>query len=206
MSENFKKCKECGKLFAPKGRELYCSDIHYRPCPVCGTPVKVKYFSDPPRKCPECKYRKVKPLSAPLAAKSKSFFNIIPEDGEPCGLAQLKQEMEESNASADSCVEIGWMDQVEVVKPTTIDQTTFCDHVNGSVMVYIGNEHKNGFKPGHKYLLNVARDEYVYMVSSKEDLTVGDSCDIMIPYASQISFYQNFGRVKRTSPGKGHTY
>ena len=50
-----RKCKECGKLFHPKGREKYCSDIHYRPCPICGTPVEAKYLSDPPRRCNNCK-------------------------------------------------------------------------------------------------------------------------------------------------------
>ena len=50
-----RKCKECGKLFAPKGREQYCSDIHYRPCPVCGKPVEAKYLSDPARRCEDCK-------------------------------------------------------------------------------------------------------------------------------------------------------
>ena len=49
-------CKECGKQFEAKSpRVAYCSDIHYRPCPVCGKPVVAKYLSDPPRRCDECK-------------------------------------------------------------------------------------------------------------------------------------------------------
>ena len=49
-------CKECGKQFEAKSpRVAYCSDIHYRPCPVCGKPVVAKYLSDPPRRCVECK-------------------------------------------------------------------------------------------------------------------------------------------------------
>ena len=62
---NMRKCKECGKLFQPKGREQYCSDVHYRPCPVCGKLVEVKYLSDPPRRCENCKSQKIqaaKPL------------------------------------------------------------------------------------------------------------------------------------------------
>ena len=49
-------CKECGKQFEAKSpRVAYCSDIHYRPCPVCGKPVVAKYLSDPARRCDECK-------------------------------------------------------------------------------------------------------------------------------------------------------
>lgn len=51
-----KKCKECGKLFTPKNpRSQYCDDKHYRPCPVCGRPVEIKYLSDPTPRCMECR-------------------------------------------------------------------------------------------------------------------------------------------------------
>lgn len=47
-----RKCKECGKEFIPNsGKQNYCKDIHYRPCPICGKPVEVKHFSDKPRTC-----------------------------------------------------------------------------------------------------------------------------------------------------------
>lgn len=206
MAASMKKCKECGKLFVPKGRENYCSDVHYRPCPICGKPVEVKYFSDPPRKCEDCKYRKVRPLPAAMSTKSKSLFNVIPEDNEPSGLAQLKAEIEFSDNVSDGVVEAGWMDQVETTAPTTIDSVQFCEHVTGSVMVFIGKPHKNSFQPGHQYLLKVERSDYVYNVSSVEDVTSGESCDIIRPFASQISFYQNFGKIRKHSAGKGHTY
>lgn len=47
-----KKCKECGKMFMPtSNKQKYCSEDHYRPCPVCGKPVFAKYLSDPARCC-----------------------------------------------------------------------------------------------------------------------------------------------------------
>lgn len=56
-----KKCKECGKLFTPKNaRQQYCADIHYRPCPVCGKLVEIKYLSDPTPRCTDCRKRRVK--------------------------------------------------------------------------------------------------------------------------------------------------
>lgn len=47
-----RKCKECGKEFIPNsGKQNYCKDIHYRPCPICGKPVEVRHFSDKLRTC-----------------------------------------------------------------------------------------------------------------------------------------------------------
>lgn len=47
-----KKCKECGKLFQPtSNKQKYCSEDHYRPCPVCGKLIFAKYLSDPARCC-----------------------------------------------------------------------------------------------------------------------------------------------------------
>lgn len=52
MTYEPKRCKECGELFIPKtSRQKYCNKNHYRPCPVCGKPVLVKYFSEPTRTC-----------------------------------------------------------------------------------------------------------------------------------------------------------
>lgn len=54
-------CKECGEEFQPSsGRQFFCKKDHYRPCPVCGVPVLVKYFGEPPRACSEqCKRRRM---------------------------------------------------------------------------------------------------------------------------------------------------
>lgn len=50
-------CKECGKEFIPNSpRQDYCKDIHYRPCPICGKPVKVLELNKPPVCCsPKCR-------------------------------------------------------------------------------------------------------------------------------------------------------
>lgn len=51
-----KKCKECGKLFTPSNpRQQYCTDKHFRPCPVCSKPVEIKYLSDPTPRCADCR-------------------------------------------------------------------------------------------------------------------------------------------------------
>lgn len=64
-----KKCKECGKLFTPKNpRSQYCDDKHYRPCPVCGKRVEIKYLSDPTPRCIECRK---------LGLKVNSTANVV---------------------------------------------------------------------------------------------------------------------------------
>lgn len=49
-------CELCGKTFYATGNTArYCSDDHFRPCPVCGTPVKIINPYDPPHGCsPKC--------------------------------------------------------------------------------------------------------------------------------------------------------
>lgn len=49
-----KVCKYCGKEFETTSpRKLYCDDIHYGPCPVCGTMVEIKDMSIGPQACSE---------------------------------------------------------------------------------------------------------------------------------------------------------
>lgn len=56
MEVKMKKCKECGQMFVPKNpRSQYCDAKHYRPCPVCGELVEIKYLSDPTPRCASCR-------------------------------------------------------------------------------------------------------------------------------------------------------
>lgn len=43
-TNKLKKCELCGELFQPEHNcQRYCKKDHFRPCPVCGKPVKVEY-------------------------------------------------------------------------------------------------------------------------------------------------------------------
>lgn len=184
MSSQLRKCKECGKTFLPKGREQYCPDIHYRPCPICGAPVEAKYLSDPPRKCDKCKGKK----------SSQGFKNIPSKMMPP---SSNKETKENKLATPVKSENTSWMKEIEsTASQPTVDSNTFCENVTGTVMMYIGNQYKNNFQKGHKYLIKVEHSDYVYNVTSVEDVTSGDDCDIILPIASQISFYQKFARVK----------
>lgn len=50
------KCVICGKQFDRVGNGVYCPGPHYRPCPVCGNPVKFHRPSEPYKCCSkECR-------------------------------------------------------------------------------------------------------------------------------------------------------
>lgn len=54
-----KQCKYCGKEFETTSpRQVYCKDVHYGPCPVCGVLVEIKDMSKGPATCSkECKQK-----------------------------------------------------------------------------------------------------------------------------------------------------
>lgn len=48
-----KTCELCGKTFQGTANSKYCSELHYKPCPVCGKDVRVErgHESEPPKCC-----------------------------------------------------------------------------------------------------------------------------------------------------------
>lgn len=56
-----KTCAYCGEPFETNSpQKIYCNRPHYRPCPICGTPVKMidNDFSRPPKCCSkECSWK-----------------------------------------------------------------------------------------------------------------------------------------------------
>lgn len=51
-AKSTKICEICGKEFIPKSRaQKICEDVHTRPCPVCGSPVVIRYKSDREKCC-----------------------------------------------------------------------------------------------------------------------------------------------------------
>lgn len=196
-----RKCKECGKLFIPKGREQYCSDIHYRPCPICGEPVEAKYLSDPPRKCDKCKGRRSNNSSKSgfneIGLKTKSLFSFKPVSSvnQP-----LKKELDDEPTTATQPVVTSekepWVDRVDTTSRPIVETAVFCETETGSIRMYIGRAHKNSFIPGHEYLLTVKHDQPGhYTVIGTQDVTIGEDVNLMLPISSQISYHTYFGRV-----------
>ena len=192
-----RKCKECGKLFQPKGREQYCSDTHYRPCPICGTPVVATYLSDPPRRCDKCKsIRKqpagfsMKPMTAFAPMKNKSLFNLLPMVAPKPDQAKSKptQAEELTNPVID----------FKKVIPDRLEPTIFCSRVSGSAFKFVRSEPLMGWIPGHIYNLTVDRDNAAYIITSDFDRTVSQPIEyhgkqsLGMRCTSQLSFYNYF--------------
>lgn len=190
-----RKCKECGKLFMPKGREQYCSDVHYRPCPICGEPVIAKYLSDPPRKCEKCKHTKTQPQKFKNKSLFGSWANIDPNKSKSTTI-----EVDSSSKPGSNNPEIV-IDTKDLITdiPATIGQAEFCEQITGAVRRYIGVPIKGSFIPNHDYLMKVEHDEYTYGVTVLEDLTEGEDVNIFRNFSSQISIHQNFARKKEAS-------
>lgn len=89
MNLKYKKiCAHCGEEFETNSpQKIYCNRPHYRPCPICGTPVKMidNDFTRPPKCCSsECSHKlrqqKMKPRKCVECGKTfipKSGVNTI---------------------------------------------------------------------------------------------------------------------------------
>lgn len=193
-------CKECGKMFMPKGREKYCSDVHYRPCPVCGTPVVAKYLSDPPCKCKDCRGKKV----MQPASKVKSVFKMpeltaMPKMPELNDLAKSQPGMQPVNKDVEPAEKPALrkidsncklIDVSKIVEPEE-----FCEAYDDKVMRYIGPE-VNGFKNNHDYKIALNRKDNYYMLTSCHDLTDGCETNCFYIASSQISVSTRFAVVE----------
>jgi len=193
-------CKECGKLFLPKGREKYCPDTHYRPCPICGTPVVNIYLSDPPRKCDNCRGRR---NLKPATNHSKLFndkkfgfddnkFKFAPKPAAESAKPESTPKVAQVTYTAPK---IKTQDIITEI-PETIDQKEFCDEVTGTVRRYVGPVIKNAFIPGHDYELTINHNDQTYGVKSDLDVTDHKEVNIFLHFTSQISINQNFARIK----------
>lgn len=191
-----RKCKECGKLFQPKGREQYCSDIHYRPCPICGTPVIAKYLSDPARRCDKCKGSKGSANQVPKVQPMKpSSFTVSPMRI-PGVRADIAQKVTEEVSTATQPV-------VNSIRPTVIDSSLFLSNVDGRTYEFVGKKPLLGFLPGHKYTLKVERDTAAYTATTSFDET--EEREVVSPkglnkiglrFAGQLDFYHYFRQVE----------
>ena len=182
-------CKECGKLFQPKGREQYCSEIHYRPCPECGEPVVAKYLSDPPRRCEKCKNIRSKDASN---ASSTKFVTIkMP----PIPVIKLddnfKSAVNSNKPKVDAKpveIEIDLSDTEKI--PERRETEFFCSEMSGSTVRFIRKQPLCGWVPGKDYKVDVTHDVAAYIVTCNEN-----NNKISLRCASQVSFFNYFRKV-----------
>lgn len=204
-------CKECGKLFMPKGREKYCPDVHYRPCPICGTPVVAKYLSDPPGKCDNCKRKKMQP-----ASKAKSIFNIGSSTISPIKpmnneIAKIKpvtdsSKKEESKATVEETPQEKPAKKLKITGATQIDVTkivepeVFCETYDDKIMKYIGPtiEGFNKFENNHNYKIALTRKDNAYLITSCHDVTTRQEVNCYYLASSQLNISNRFAVVEQS--------
>lgn len=185
MAVKLKQCKECGKMFTPKGRENFCSAKHYRPCPICGEPAEVLYFSDPPRRCDNCRGKKnLQPMTAADKAKLVSPATAQkeqPSNNEDNSIFQSR--VREVDPVIQRLIDASYP-AVDMEKDELIE----FEHV----WTYVGMPLKNGFIPGHTYSIKVTTDRAAYIVTSDEDLSANQSVNIYDRFSSRIMLNRNF--------------
>lgn len=191
-----KKCKECGKLFMPKSaRVQYCSDIHYRPCPVCGKKVEAKYLSDPPRCCSkECqqilrnKSATHKPkcvTPAPTSVHVEPKLVVTPPK-----LVAGPQKVEE--LYGEYCFGAG--DENAEMEALFDYEDAIRQHYVCATYIRKKAMH---FEPGHEYALDILKKkDKPYAVHAVYDFRLSKRVDLRMSLSSWISVNQNFTRAE----------
>jgi len=213
-----KNCKECGKLFRPKSKNsVYCDDLHFRPCPVCGKPVEAKYLSDPARCCSnECKAQYRRSNTNPNHSIPSTVMNKIVNDLRSADDGRRFPQQGRNNkalfalgsntvTNAPKVDEVVPADVIPMPKPKYVvpklpqvaPDTEFAAMLRSSadVRTYIGVP-VLGFIPGHEYALEINKDDrnILYIIEASYDFTEGKEVDHCIHMASQISIHQNFAK------------
>ena len=191
-----KNCKECGKLFTPKSRNsVYCDDLHYRPCPVCGKPVEAKYLSDPARCCSnECKNQARKMNTSPAKKPTMMPISSATKNGTK-SLFVLDASVV-TNTTSDSTS--SYRPTIAKLKQSGPD-SDFATMLRESsqVMTYVNPKSILGFIPGHEYALEISKDDrnILYIIEALYDFTDGKEVSHCMNVASQISITQNFAKL-----------
>lgn len=158
-----KKCKECGKLFQPtSNKQKYCSENHYRPCPVCGKLVLAKYLSDPARCCSGVCKSKLGKLNKESAHVAKEVLKLTPEVV--------------AYAEADvKAVQEAYKEHVsEIVDP--VAETIKKRFVSSST---------DGWIEGHEYAVKLTQDGKLHIVRATYDYTTGEVANLVYNFTNK---------------------
>lgn len=165
-------CKECGKEFeATNGRQKYCTGPHFRPCPMCGKQVEVKYLSDDTPKCADC--RKHRTIDAEITVKRPA--DDIKEI--PVEFVTLEHEHDKSFwAVGDLAYDTPVYDY---------DSATYVTRK------YVGRS-TCGFITNHIYTVALLDNPPGKMVHAKEDQTSGEDLNIGLAISNENSWNHFF--------------
>lgn len=177
-----KTCKECGKLFMPtSNKQKYCSEDHYRPCPVCGKLVFAKYLSDPARCCSgvcKSKLGKLNKTSAYVAdvMQQKADLGIEVPKIDSFEVVDLTPEVvayAEADAKATEEAYEG-LNKSEVIDPT-----------DGTVKKKYTGETFNGWVEGNEYAVAVEQVGKEHVVRATYDYTTAQVVDLRYSFTNK---------------------
>lgn len=189
-----KKCKECGKLFQPTSKkQKYCSENHYRPCPVCGKLVFAKYLSDPARCC---------------SGVCKSKLGKLNKEG--AYVAEVMQQ------KADLGIEIPKIDAVEVLPLTSEPEVVgyaeadakaveelyearvseIVDPVDGTTRKRFEGPSTLGWNEGHQYAVVISQEGKEHVVKATYNYTSGEVVQLEYRFTNKKKISTVFKAVR----------
>ena len=170
-----KTCLLCQKKFIPKGRQKYCNDLHYKPCPVCGKPVPAPYPSDPAKCCSaECR-RQLRAIKPAEPAPVKVIEESKPVESKPTEPTKKEYPLDPDIKLDKKPLQILEKGNKEFF----IKQCIFDSKIKGLIK-------------GHVYNIEVLKEAHTYQVSLTYDHTYREDVEIVFNIASAISFNNYF--------------
>ena len=169
-----KKCKECGKLFQPiSNKQKYCSEDHYRPCPVCGKLIFAKYLSDPARCCSGTCKSKLGKLN-----KEQAYVAEVMEQKADLGIEIPKIESIEVLEPTPEVVAYAEADAKAVEEAYEARVSEIIDPVDGTTRKRYEGPSTSGWNEGHQYAVVIFQEGKEHVVKATYNYTFGEAVQL----------------------------
>lgn len=201
-------CKLCGKEFIPENNtQIYCKDIHFAPCVICGEPVQIpndeNYKLD--RTCSmECTTRRrsntcIERYGVPTASQIESARHKLRER------AKENEESRKHNCLLKYGVDnVAKVPEIKTRISNTIRSSTYQNRIKESNLRRYGVTHISQLPETHRKAA-ITRNRYIAIdgtrVDSEYEKIVYDYClnhDIKLEYQSTVIPYEHQDKPHKT--------
>lgn len=201
-------CKLCGKEFIPENNtQIYCKDIHFAPCVICGEPVQIPYNENYwlDRTCSiECTTRRrantcIERYGVSIASQAESARNKLRER------AKENERSRKYNCLLKYGVDnVAKVPEIKAKISNTLRSSTYQDKIKESTLRRYGVTHTSQLPSTHRKA-SFTRKKYITLdgtyVDSEYEKIVYDYClnhDIKLEYQSTVIPYQYEYKSHRT--------